>query len=171
MYKQFKNIITQKNLNTLWNEINNKRLPFYLTTWHGAPFVYHQIIKRPEVKKKGDPAWNTPYASLFLDIFETFCRKAKIKKTQIYRAALNITFPTGPKKCAIHSDHDFPHRQLLIYLNDADPNSKTVILNDKKKIIKKIKPQKNTGVMFGPYPHYHILPKSLYRAVLVYTFK
>lgn len=175
MIKEFKNIISNKNISILLKEINDQKFPFYLVQYKKlqprSPFLYHVVLKRPEHKKPHDTMWNSAYGDLFLQIFKDFCKKAKIYNTEIYRACLNLTFWTGEKQCGIHQDHNYPHRQLIIYLNNADPKSKTIIVNDKNKIIKEIIPKKNKGVMFDNVPHYHIYPTFGYRLALIYTFK
>ncbi len=47
-----------------------------------------------------------------------------------------MTFNFGVKKSIVHEDHNFDHKQLIIYLNDCDQNSKTILLNNKNKVIK-----------------------------------
>jgi hypothetical protein len=84
---------------------------------------------------------------------------------------INLTFNNGTKKCPIHQDHEYPHKQLIIYLNDADIDSKTIILDKKNKVLKKITPEKYKGVCFENLHHYMIYPKKGERVVLVTTFK
>ena len=177
MFNTYRKVISKKNIDFLLKEITEQRLAFYLKhnkeSEPTAPILYHQILKRREDRNSSEPVWNTTpeYEKLFTNIFEDFCKKASINSTEIYRACLNLTFYVGIKKCAPHSDHTYPYRQLLIYLNDADPKSKTVILDKKNKIIKKITPQKNKGIMFDSSPHYHFFPTFGCRMVLIYTFK
>ena len=177
MVKEINNIISKKNINMLLTAIDTQKFPFYLAKGKNKnehpqlPFLYHQILKRPEDKISTDLVWNTPYAQLFLSIFQDFCKKVKIKKTQLYRACLNLTFAVETKKCKPHRDHEYPYRQVIIYLNNADPEAKTIILNKNNKITNQISPKKNKGVMFDSSFHYHIFPKFGYRIVLIYTFK
>ena len=60
------------------------------------------------------------------------------QEAKIYRAAINLTVNNSVKKCPIHYDHNYEHKQILIYLNDSDKNAKTVILNKKNKKLKEI---------------------------------
>ena len=59
---------------------------------------------------------------------------------------------------------------FILYLNDCDKNAKTVIVDDKDKIIKTITPQKYKGICFDSLPHYQIFPKHGLRLILVATF-
>lgn len=136
-------------------------------------YLSHTMIKRPEDKKHGDPFLNSEYADQVIDIFKTFLIKNKIDCQEILRCAVNLTFKTMNNSCPIHNDHDYEHKQLLIYLNDCvDKTAKTVLLDDKgKKILHKITPKQYTGVCFNSCPHYMIYPKKDIRVVLVYTFR
>ena len=67
-------------------------------------------------------------------------------------------------------DHDFPHKQLIIYLNESD--GETVILDHKDKIWKKIKPELYKAICFeGPIKHYATTPLKYNRRIIcVLTF-
>jgi|TARA_R110000803_G_scaffold25499_2_gene60957 hypothetical protein len=178
MIKVISNIIENKKLNNFQKCIDAIEFPFYLRSTpvinsKNNDFVLeHCLIKRKEDRNdKNENILNSDWAKDFIGIFEDFCTKQKIKNTEIYRASVNLTFSNGYKRCAVHQDHPYKHRQLIIYLNNADPISTTVILNNKNKILKEIIPKKNKGVFFNSNPHYHNYPKKGYRLSLVYTFK
>ena len=145
---------------------------YYMSSSHQEnleyPYLSHIILKRPE--ERNHQNFNSPYANLFLKLLEEFQNKNKIKVNQLLRIAVNLTFNFGKKNSFTHKDHLFEHKQLIIYLNDCDKNSKTVILNENKKIIKKITPKKFKGVLFDCCHHYMIYPKKGYRVIAVYTF-
>ena len=87
---------------------------------------------------------------------------------------VNLTYNNGIKdRSPIHVDHSFPHRQLIVYLNDPqDKEAKTFILDKKKKkVLKEITPKQYRGIFFPSLPHYHIMPKFGERMVFVITFK
>lgn len=107
----------------------------------------------------------------FEKILYSFCYKYNIICNEVLRIAINLTYNNGHEKCDTHMDHYFNHLQLLIYLNDADIESKTVILSSDYKIIKEIAPKKYKSVLFNGYPHYHYFPKIGLRYVLVFTFR
>jgi Rps23 Pro-64 3,4-dihydroxylase Tpa1-like proline 4-hydroxylase len=172
--KIMEDIITTPTINKLEKMMCTKKIPFtflHKSTFDGSDDYYfeHCIVERKELGLNN--RIKSQYASNFIDLFKDICRKLKIGDTEIYRSALNLTVNNQVKKCKVHTDHDFKHRQILIYLNDADKKSKTVILNNKNKVLKKIIPKKNRGVFFDNLPHYHFFPTKGYRAVLVYTFK
>lgn len=170
--KESKNFLTKEsklNIDTLMADSN---FPYYMSSSHTDnleyPYLSHIILKRPE--ERNHQNFNSPYANLFLKLLEEFQNKNKIKVNQLLRIAVNLTFNFGKKNSFTHKDHLFEHKQLIIYLNDCDKNSKTVILNENKKIIKKITPKKFKGVLFDCCHHYMVYPKKGYRVIAVYTF-
>ena len=170
------NIIHPNDLKIINNLIISGKVPFVFHN-NAVPifkkkdfYFEHCIIERKENIKYQDRYQSIHYKN-FLRVFSYIFSKFKIKEAEIYRAAINLTVNNSIKKCSIHYDHDYEHKQILIYLNDADKKSKTVILNKKNKKLKEITPKKNKGVLFDYLPHYHFFPTKGYRLVLVITFK
>ena len=92
----------------------------------------------------------------------------KIKN--IFRCAINTTFFNGKvDRVPAHVDHDYKHRQLLLYLDDS--SGETVILDKKNKPYKIVRPEKFKAVSFDSVPHYHYFPINSVRRVVVYTFE
>jgi len=172
-FKESKNFLTKENINYINNVILSNTFPFYIkkksTDVDSQKVMAHNLLNRPEEKKN---RINSPYYYEVLNLVNSFFNKFNIKSVEILRMSINLTFNNGHKKCPTHLDHYYPHKQLIIYLNDADPCSKTVILNEEKtKIIKKITPEKYKGVCFDSLPHYLIYPKKGLRIILITTFK
>jgi hypothetical protein len=122
----------------------------------------------------GDNKWNSKHHPFFESILRSFIEKHKLRYEWLYRAAVNLTYNNGIKdRSPIHVDHSFPHRQLIVYLNDPqDKEAKTFILDKKKKkVLKEITPKQYRGIFFPSLPHYHIMPKFGERMVFVITFK
>ena len=92
----------------------------------------------------------------------------KIKN--IFRCAINTTFFNGKvDRVPAHVDHNYKHRQLLLYLDDS--SGETVILDKKNKPYKIVRPEKFKAVSFDSVPHYHYFPINSVRRVVVYTFE
>ena len=149
--------------------------PFYIlknaATKDGCDILTHIIKHRVESINIGDPEFNSSFYPDALNIVNSFFNKNKIKFKKILRIAFNLTYNNGFDKCGIHEDHSYPHKQLIIYLNDVlDKNSKTIILDKNKKKFKEINPEKYKGVCFDSHLHYHYFPKKGKRIVLVTTF-
>ena len=152
--------------------LNSLSFPFYMAQSFkdslNYPYLTHIIVKRPE--DRNDDNYNSIYSEFFLNLLKAFCVKNKIEVNNLFRVSVNMTFNFGVKKSIVHEDHNFDHKQLIIYLNDCDQNSKTILLNNKNKVIKEITPEKYKGVVFDKCPHYMIYPKTGYRVIVVYTF-
>jgi hypothetical protein len=169
-----KNFLKIEHIKFIENTILKSNFPFYYQNYSipndKNEILTHVVIKGPEYRKQNETFSDSNYLNIFIDILNTFCKKNNILVNEIYRIGVNLTFNNGVKKCQTHIDHDFPHKQLLIYLNDIkDKNSYTVLINKKK--IKKIKPVKYKGICFDNVPHYHYYPKKGARIVAVFTFK
>lgn len=134
----------------------------------------HTILRRPEERNINEK-FNSSFSDNFIKIFSEFIEKNNLKQKypniELLRMSVNLTFNNGTKHCPIHIDHNYPHFQLIVYLNDADNKSKTVILNEKNKVIKKIIPKKFKGILFDNKKHYHFYPTKGIRSIIVYTFR
>jgi hypothetical protein len=172
LIKQSKNFLSKNKKKQIEEVLNTVSFPLYMAQSFKNSFEYpyltHVILKRTEDRK--DDNCSSIYADFFLDMLKSFCVKNKIKVNNVFRVAVNMTFNFGVKKSIVHEDHNFDHKQLIIYLNDCDQNSKTILLNNKNKVIKEITPEKYKGVVFDKCPHYMIYPKTGYRVIVVYTF-
>jgi len=145
-------------------------VPFYMSLEAARPndggvnFVHH-IIHRDNPDKI-----NSPLYELFVSILNSFCDKNNIKYSKIHRCAINITLNNGVlDKCPIHTDHFFPHNQLLLYLNESDGDT-YILNNDEVEVLQVSKPEIYKGIAFNSLPHYHYFPKKGIRAVAVITF-
>ncbi|HAT64698.1 MAG TPA: hypothetical protein DCS66_08870 [Flavobacteriaceae bacterium] len=171
--------LSKKDLHFIENGVLNSSFPFYWNgnqCYHkdGSPdetgFLSHTVVKRVELRSKDEPFFNSKLGEHFVDILNSFCNKNKVKYKKILRIAVNLTFNVGRTKSLIHNDHDFPYKQLLVYLTD-NKNAPTVLLSkDKKKVVKEVRPKKYRGFMFNNYPHYMHMPKEGKRIIIVYTF-
>tara|TARA_A100000172_G_C3034154_1_gene107863 strand:- start:84 stop:620 length:537 start_codon:yes stop_codon:yes gene_type:complete len=159
------------------NIVLSADFPYYLNESSvgndGNKYLSHNILKRPEERKNDEEMFLSPYANHAIEIFKTFIIKNKINTQELLRCTFNLCFKTKSKNCTIHTDHDYDHKQLIIYLNDPmDKTSKTVLLDStEKKILHKLTPKQYKGVCFEACPHYFSFPKKDIRVVLVYTFR
>jgi hypothetical protein len=177
--KENKNFLSKENLDFIENIIfKEKNFSWYYqdqATFTSDPsvtsnFFSHTVLQRLD-KKDISEAINSKYYRETVDILKNFLNSIEVKVNFFTRIAYNLTFNNGEEKCDIHSDHAFDHNQVIIYLNDClDKNSKTVVLDNNKQILKEIYPEKFKGICFGSNLHYHFFPKKGVRIVLVATF-
>ena len=174
--KQSKDFLSKDNISFIENVLLKRNFPYYLSYSFEQglilknQYLSHIVLRR--IEEGGvENAINSPDVyEQTLDILNNFCNSINEKYEFFTRISYNLTFNNGEEKSHIHKDHDYPHKQIIIYLNDADSNSKTCILDNKEKVIKEIKPKKYTGVCFNDLKHYQIFPKSGFRLVLIATF-
>lgn len=173
-FRESKNFLTEENINYIENVILKENFPFYKSEYSTSlqnkhPFLFHLLLRRPE--DNYEKRINSIYYEDIIKISESFFKKLNIKYKEILRMCINFSYNNGLKKCKTHQDHKYAHKQLIVYLNDADPCSKTIILNKNKKIFKKVTPEKYKGICFENLPHYHFYPKTGERIILITTFK
>jgi len=170
-----KNFLSDVNKNFIEkNILLNNNFPYYLNynaaSGDDVKFFSHTILPRQEYREK-NYIINNPYFEDCLKILQNFCSKNKIKISEILRISINFCYNCNKKKSNIHRDHNFNHKQLIVYLNDClDKNSNTVIINNDDSIIK-ITPEKYKGLFFDEnLKHYVELPTSGERIIMVFTF-
>ena len=133
-------------------------------------FKVHNLIARHKdnIAKKGNTV--SGYAEHYANMFLSFCKKNDIEVESIYRASLNKTEHCSEKMTPIHCDHEFDHKNFIMYLNNFT-NAPTYIFNEKDELITKSNPKKNKCLVFGGLKHSHgfCLPKEE-RIVFVVTF-
>lgn len=171
--------LTKRNKDFIKHILEDQKFPFYIgpsTKTHkdkkgnfiNDRTLCHVLLQRKEYRKKGEYS-NSIYLKEATDILNNFTKKTKIKYKEILRAAINFSYNNGHESSGFHEDHTYDHFQLLVYLNDCDPDSVTM-LKDKNKIIE-IKPKKFKGILFKKIPHKMKYPEKGERLVLIITFK
>jgi hypothetical protein len=172
------NFIQKFRKNNIDYLFDQKMLPFYLYSdsveGDGKSFMCHTLLARPEDRKDED---DTGIRSRFFEEFRglladyyLYVENEKNVKVDLLRAAVNLTFPNGHTEGVWHKDHDYPHKHLIVYLNDPqDKDAVTEIKNGNE--IVKVVPQKWKAVIMDDYEHRAIYPKVGERIVLVVTYE
>ena len=169
-----KNFLTTDQIDFIDTFILGDNFPYYLNlnsvTNDGNKYLCHSVVKRPEEREDSEPFYNSNYHEPILNIFRNFVVKNNIEVQEVLRCSVNLTFNTMEDQCPVHNDHEYPHKQFLMYLNDCfDKDAKTIILKNNEKY--EIVPEKFKGICFDSSPHYMIYPKKDIRVVLVVTFR
>lgn len=165
--------ITKEDQALIKREVFNNFFPWFTqtTTWTrqgneiNDSLLTHVLLRRPEERNK-----NEYYCSPIAQSIEKIIHR-HTKHKEILRMCFNFTYDNGCKKTGIHKDHKFAYKQFILYLTDNFKKGETVILNENKKIIKKIKPQKYKFVTFGNNYHYNYFPVNGRRIVLIATYR
>jgi hypothetical protein len=173
-YKEINNFLTLENKEFINKVVLSDIFPFYLSKVDNSvkdEMLTHVVLRRPEERQNENEGFNSDYAQATINILENALKKAKLKPyKKLLRICYNFTFNNSSEKCPIHNDHQYNHKQFLMYLNNPiDKEATTVILKDKK-IYKNTCPEQYKAVIFDNLEHYFYYPKEGSRIVLVITF-
>tara|TARA_B100000424_G_scaffold265996_1_gene256477 strand:- start:59 stop:571 length:513 start_codon:yes stop_codon:yes gene_type:complete len=169
MYKENKDFLKQSQIDFIEKNIMGVNFPMFLQsksvndTDKSDSYFEHTILKRIE-NQRYDEAINSIHYDAIKDILDTFLKSIGEKANFYTRISINATFNNGYEHSTPHTDHNYDHKQVIIFLNDADENAETVIGDSR------IKPEKYKGICFGYENHHMIFPKSGVRYVLVATY-
>ena len=160
-YRELKNFILGRDFPWMWIESNvgntsdNPNTNFGLYT--------HSLLNRPDdgskyvFSKKNSPYTDNAWAAIseILDYNNIFPRV-------LYRLCVNCSHPTETGEASnIHTDHDYPHTNMLIYLTDTNGGD-TFVEGEPF-------PGKEDDVILFEGRHNHKPPKSGRRIVIVAT--
>ena len=153
--------------------LNSEKMSFKLATATVVPndkgfhFVNHILLSKD--RPRNFHTQNQEELNQFVDILKSFCTKNNVPLNNVFRIGVNVTFNNGYiTKCPNHIDHDYDHKQVILYLNDAEGD--TVICDDNKKPVIVSSPQKYKAICFDKQYHYHYFPHYGIRIVAVFTF-
>ena len=167
--------LTDEQKEIIKEETLGVNFPWYWNTdqvkGDGVGYFAHHLVVRPETAINKIPIKNSVSFDFFKSILDTWCKKHNIEYEQILRMSINCVFPHKKAKCNIHTDHDFPHTQLIVYLTDS-PTSRTVLLGKGREVLKEIEPVQFKGLSFPKMEHYCKFPtEDGRRIIVVYTFR
>jgi len=101
--------------------------------FYNGPYLSNILLKRAELEtEKHTERPNDHYSiywRMFLEIFHRFTIENNIKYTNIFRANLNLTWHSSNLHTAPHLDHEWPHNNFIMYLNDC-VDGETIIWPD-----------------------------------------
>ena len=174
--KKNDNFLSKDNIKFINETVLSNTFPFYfantITNCEDTNYFFlsHVVQNRLEDYPLNEVMNSPNYFYPTIDILNNFLKSINEKCNFFLRIAYNFTFNNGNVKSQIHKDHEYKHKQIIIYLNDADPESKTCIVDDNDKIIKEITPDKFKGICFNDVNHFHYFPKKGFRVILIATY-
>lgn len=134
------------------------------------PCLTHNLFKRTDTQEMGTV--HSSYAFKAEQLVRRLFERNNITLRTIYRMAYNLTYADPSKHGDPHNDHaDFPHKNLLIYLNKFD-NGETFLFDETgTHIIEVIKPAMDKFAIFdGGFHAQGFCKPQQCRQVLVMTF-
>jgi hypothetical protein len=163
MVKIKEGFISKKDLHEInINVVRNDMFPWYVLprpVSDNYPCMSHVLLPRYDYANNTGFKINSDLYEPMLHIIEGICKKHKIKIKRILRAQFNLTWKFKGKYSTPHFDHDFPHKNIIIYLNKFTKGSTYLFkekYNDKKAktIIKEMKADEGKYIVF-PGENYH----------------
>lgn len=168
------------------NNLLSNEFPWYWqdsSTSYKYPFFSHILIPRHDGKTE-EVKINSPLFAFFDDIRKSFCDIHNIPFARYLRASLNLSFYFSSQHSEPHVDHPFPHKTIIMYLNDFTNGSTVIfdkqfdgatptITDNAPVILKKIQGKKGKITCFdGSYYHATEWPAEGQRRVIcVITFE
>ena len=132
---------------------------------HDSFYFYgHTFLERPEFSGFTRPLTKAEHLNTFISYFSAICRANEgMDFNYLLRVNANAVDPlvTNPEISAVHEDHTFPHKNVLVYLTDA--GGETYVGDDV------FYPEEDSVLLFQG-PHCHAMPKDKRRVVLVATY-
>lgn len=151
---------------------------FYVKATDNFFLVTHMLMLRPEefqspedgiyLPKRGEI--NSSHYRAAEELFLRICGDNNISVRTIYRMAFNTTFADPSKHGDLHVDHDFPHKNFLLYLNGFDDGN-TLLFDESGKHVQTIYAAKDKFAFFDGNLHAQQFCKPQQRRVVfVVTF-
>ena len=165
LYYQLKNLILSTNFPWYYWPISTDEHENYIN----ISYYGHIFLCRPEPSVDLLFPKVTSSENIFIinNFLASVARENNFKINCLYRINANACHPIDTEKLTVpHYDHEFPHKNLLIYLNDA--GGETVVFNDDKTFTTH-HPQEDDIIIFDGL-HCFKPPKKKRRLVLVATF-
>lgn len=142
MIEELKNPLTQNYL-LLKKEVLGKTFAWYWTEYStynkkcdgytDVPFYSHCVLERPTESMK-DNLYPRVTSEKYIDIVNEVIKEIAIFNSfeinSLFRVNFNCTYYIDGNPTIPHVDHNFPHKNLLIYLNDAA--GETIVYGDEK---------------------------------------
>ena len=171
LYLETQFVPNQEELNLLEFVIGANNFPWYYQRSTSIKYMFfgHTLMTRNDELPHNQGHINSNYYEPFANIFLKICKENNIEVNTILRGSINATGYFPDKHGDIHCDHEVPHKNFILYLNDC-VNAPTYIFNKKNQLIKTTTPCKYKAVFFcGPHAQGFCAPYE-HRFVLVFTF-
>src|SRR6056300_61209 len=118
-----------QNKNYIDQRILSNNYPYFLSNNSVGKddhrFLTHIAIKRPEDRDSNGSGPNSPEYMYLLEMLNSFVEKHNINCTRVFHCAVNLSFNNGFDKTISHSDHEFKHKNLIIYCSN-NKEAKTI---------------------------------------------
>jgi len=161
-YLEFKSLVLGDNFHWYWNNTSHGNQHHHDGENYG--FFSHLFLERPGYSFLY-PKPNSQFVELAHKLFIEIACANNIDAKVIYRINANMTVPLDSKNKygPLHTDHEFPHKNMIVYLTDCNGGG-TMVSGEKPYY-----GQEDDVIIFEG-EHQAGCPKFGRRVVLVYTF-
>lgn len=158
-YYNLKNIVLSSDFSWYWVGTTTP----IINLESDPPYFSHCVLRRPNDNGSGYlfPFVSSSYIDSCNTVLKQILNFNKIEVNSILRINFNLTIPGNIEHTKPHYDHEFDHKNLIIYFTDS--GGKTMCEEEQ------IDPNEDDVVLFSGL-HYHYLPKNGRRVVMVTTF-
>ena len=157
---------------SLKNDILSSNFPWFANTTtfgeHAKSYFAHSVLRSPKSLSPVSRI-NSEYFETAIQILNDIQICNDLTINCFLRIAVNCNFNFGGGfACDPHLDHKFPHKNLLIYLNQS--SGATVVINEENNSEEYFHPKEDSIILFEG-KHYHYQPNvGEKRIVLVATY-
>jgi hypothetical protein len=165
-YIKLKQFISSSNFPWFWNESSVYKTLYDKNKYENIGFYSHMFLSRPSDFGIYYPKANSEYAEIVNAVFLEIMEENEISPKVIYRMNANCVHPIKSNKLSVpHVDHEFPHKNFLIYLNNSD--GETIVFDGDNQSSNKLI---EDDVIIFEGLHCMKPPKNNRRIVLVITY-
>ena len=168
-YINFKNLVLSSNFTWFRSEAIKEDDIKLDKNFDNYSYLSHMFLRRP-VDACLYSKENSQYVEYIHQIFREIADFNKLDPQVIYRINANAVYPTEKKlPSPLHVDHNFPHKNMLVYL--TDPQGGSTIVEDEDTNRKEYLAKEDDVLLFdGQSAHCARPPSKDVRIVLVFTF-
>ena len=161
LYKSFKSHVLGADFSWYW--LPESTPGYYKKGYDNIPHFSHSFLTRSPYQDIFYTRANSVHIDFAHDVFLEICKANNIEPVVIYRMNANLVLPTESMKYSVpHTDHKYPHKNMLVYL--TDPNGGDTACEGENFLAS----EDDVIIMEGE--HCHRPPIKDRRIVLVYTF-
>lgn len=167
-YREMKRFIVGNDFPWFWTDFTVKNSE--LSDFNQDGFYSHVLLARPKWENISGTLFPTPASNHFQKIYpaiEEIFEYNQIPVNCLYRVNANLVHPGSDKMTPPHVDHQFPHKNLIVYLTDAGGPT---ILTERTDLVRDMHHPKEDDIVVFDGMHCMIPPPSGRRIVLVVTF-
>ena len=162
-YLQFKRFVLN-NEEFKWSWLSQTTPDLNEEGYDNFGFYVHSFIDRPDSLNGYFTQPASEYIIQANNVVSEILTNNGIEIKVIYRMSANCVHSTDSGQYSVpHVDHEFPHKNLLIYL--TDPQGGETVVEEEKYL-----GEEDDVIMWGEGMHYHKPPSAGRRIVLVTTF-